>query len=194
MTSEVSALIGLEKENRNWFSLLTSLASLLWPPSHPNISSQAHLQECLVWSIYISLGLSYPYFFLGKRLYFLTIFLKIYSLKIWSMYTMYFNQICFLTISIRLLSRNPQPSPSQILYSFKFLINNLLSLVKVDHMCLTCGTFYWGMRDLWDYPPPKSNSFPFNRHQLLITPYLRQGFGSVLPIYVGGLIALILCR
>lgn len=61
---------------------------------------------------------------------------------------MYFNQIYFLTISIRLFSRNPQPSPSQILCSFKFLINNLLCLVRVDHMCLTYGTFYWGMRDL----------------------------------------------
>lgn len=61
---------------------------------------------------------------------------------------MYFNQIRSLTISIRLLSRNPQPSPSQILCSFKILINNLLSSVRIDHMCLTCGTFYWGLGDL----------------------------------------------
>lgn len=37
VTSEVSALIDLGKKDRNWFSLLTSLASLLWLLSHINV-------------------------------------------------------------------------------------------------------------------------------------------------------------
>lgn len=61
------------------------------------------------------------------------------------MYTMYFNQIHSLTISIQLLS--------QILCSFKFLTNNLLSSVRVDHMCMAVIPSTGVLGNLGDYPP-----------------------------------------